>query len=195
MVRFFLILLPFGLFGQYSPEQLDSIVSEWKKETTTDKNDRKVYELLNELYNQVLQSDKGELNSDMPGRINDFFTDRNSKNTHILSLFLFYQDYFAQPSYDPVYQLRLLTKLEKEIKEIYGEIPVIIYVYKVEALDSNHFQSRDVIEEGLKKYPDSVPLKVYSYLSTKDESLKMDLIQHHSRHWMVQQFNIVDKSF
>jgi len=65
-----------------------------EKETTTDKNDRKVYELLNELYNQVLQSDKGELNSAMPGQINDFYTDRNSKNTHILPLLLLYHDYF-----------------------------------------------------------------------------------------------------
>lgn len=82
--------------------------------------------------------------------------------------------------------------LENETKDIFGKIPAIIYIYKAEALESGHRkdESQNIIIQGLKEYPDSIPLKVYSYLNTKDNTIKDDLIKNHSKHWMVQQFEI-----
>ena len=47
-----------------------------------------------------------------------------------------------------------------------------------------------MISEGLKEYSDSVPLKVYQYLKTKDQLLKEDLIKTHANHWMVLQYKL-----
>ena len=41
-----------------------------------------------------------------------------------------------------------------------------------------------------KEYSDSVPLKVYQYLKTKDQLLKEDLIKNHANHWMVLQYKL-----
>ena len=82
--------------------------------------------------------------------------------------------------------------LESETKEVYGKLPAIIYIFKAEALDSGSKkeEAQITVVNGLKEYPDSIPLKVYSYLNTKDETLRQDLIKNHPRHWMVQQFEI-----
>jgi hypothetical protein len=69
---------------------------------------------------------------------------------------------------------------------------VIIYIYKYEALDSGNKkdEAKAAALQGLKEYPDSVPLKVYTYLTTKDDKIKNDLIKNHPNHWMVKQFGI-----
>ncbi|MEF9480075.1 hypothetical protein OWR28_22280 [Chryseobacterium sp. 1B4] len=85
-----------------------------------------------------------------------------------------------------------MNLLESETKEVYGKVPAIIYIFKAEALDSGSKkeEAKITVANGLKEYPDSIPLKVYSYLNTQDEALRQDLIQNHPNHWMVQQFGI-----
>jgi hypothetical protein len=47
--------------------------------------------------------------------------DKNSKNQHILSLFLSYQQYISQQGpLNPEFQVLMMEALEKEINDIYG---------------------------------------------------------------------------
>ena len=108
-----------------------------------------------------------------------------------------YQQHISQtlmvgkPS-NPELQIEIMRLLEDETKNIYGKVPAIVYIYKYEALNSGEEEdhAKITLAQGLKEYPDSVPLKVYSYLNTKDEKIKTDLITNHSNHWMVKQFGI-----
>ncbi|MFN7776227.1 hypothetical protein, partial [Flavobacterium sp.] len=47
-----------------------------------------------------------------------------------------------------------------------------------------------LLHEALNSYPDAIPLKVYQYLLSKEPALKTDLLNNHSNHWMVKQFEI-----
>ena len=93
---------------------------------------------------------------------------------------------------DSKFQLELINDLQEEIKNTYSDIPVIVLIYNIEALslDNQSKESANLIESSLKSFPNSIPLKVYKYLSSKDEKIKNDLVKNHSEHWMVQQFGI-----
>lgn len=168
-----------------------------KTEAKIDENDKEVYNLLDEFYNKSLQSENDEMNSETIEKIQRLASDPNTKNLHILMLFLMYQQHISQTSMvgkpsNPELQIEIMRLLEDETKNVYGKIPVIVYIYKYEALNSGkeEDQAKATLAQGLKEYPDSVPLKVYSYLNTKDEKIKTDLIKNHSNHWMVKQFGI-----
>ncbi len=112
-------------------------------------------------------------------------------------LFLMYQQHISQTTAagkktDPEFQTEMIELLKDEIKSVYGTLPAIIYIYEYEVLErtGKTEEAKMAASEGLKMYPDSVPLKVYSYLSTKEEALKNDLVKNHSGHWMVKQFQI-----
>ncbi|MRM83904.1 hypothetical protein [Riemerella anatipestifer] len=192
----FFIFLSINIFSQKS-EEYKQFIQQLKNDTKTDKNDKSVLKLLNDFYEQALQSEKGELNPDILDRIQKIYADKNSKNLQILNMFLMYQDHITKTAAvgkqpDSKFQVDLMDDLEAEIKSVYGECPVIIDIYKAEALNSNGQakESAEIISKSLEKFPNSVPLKVYKYLDTKDEKIKQDLIRNHSRHWMVQQFEI-----
>ncbi len=51
-------------------------------------------------------------------------------------------------------------------------------------------ESAELIDSSLKTFPNSVPLKVYKYLDTKNDQIKQDLVRNHSNHWMIHQFGI-----
>lgn len=192
-----ILFLFLGVF-MFSQEQAFKDVSEsFKESSKIDKNDKVVSNLLDRFYQEVLQSDNGELGKDTPEFINKTFEDKNLKNGHILFIFFLYQDYISQTaavreSTDSKYQLQIMNYLFDECKGTWGKVPAIIYIYKSEALDADKQsdKSAEIISEGLKNYPDSVPLKVYQYLKTKDETLKNDLVKNHSNHWLVLQDNI-----
>lgn len=86
--------------------------------------------------------------------------------------------------------MALIQKIEAEIRNLYDEIPAIIYIYKVESLETNGLRNdvETVLQEGLAKFPDSVPLKVYTCLITNETATKDFLVKNHSDHWMVKQF-------
>ncbi|SEW41796.1 hypothetical protein SAMN05421841_2872 [Chryseobacterium wanjuense] len=191
-----LFLLSVHSFAQ-SAETIRTLFQKMKKDANIDKNDKAVYNLLDEFYNKSLQADNDEMTAETVEKIQMLASDKNTKNLHILMLFLMYQQHISQtamvgkPS-NPEFQIETMRLLEDETKDVYGKIPAIIYIYKYEALDSGkeEDQARATIAQGLKEYPDSVPLKVYSYLNTKDEKIKNDLIKNHANHWMVKQFEI-----
>lgn len=191
-----LILISFKSNSQQT-ETYKNFIEQLKKNSKTDKNDKTVYNLLNDFYEQVLQSEKGDLKPETIQEIQKFYENKNGKNSQILNMFFAYQEHISQTAAvgkktDPTFQVNVMTDLESEIKNTYGKIPVIIRIYKAEALESNGQTEEAIalISQSLVEYPDSVPLKVYKYLGTKDENIKNDLIKNHPNHWMVQQYEI-----
>ena len=183
-------------FSQPSREY-KKFVEQIKKDAKTDKNDKTVYNLLHDFYEQALQSDAGELQPDVSQRIQTLYADKNAKNLQILTLFLTYQEHVSQNASngsqpDPALQMLIMSDLASEIKNTYDTVPVIIKIYQAETLSSNGQpkEAADLISKSLVEFPNSIPLKVYTYLDTKDEKIKADLIKNHSNHWMVQQFGI-----
>jgi len=196
-----LVVLLFFCFGIFAFSQTAAAAKEVfekiKKESKIDGNDKTIYNLLDEFYNKNLQADSDEMTPETVEKIQSLVSDPTTKNIHILMFFLLYQQHISQTATvgkkpNSEFQIETMRLLENETKEIYGKVPAIIYVYKYEALDSGDKkdEAKATAMQGLKEYPDSLPLKVYTYLSTKDETLKNDLIKNHPNHWMVKQFDI-----
>lgn len=191
-----LILLSTNSFAQKSDGYLN-LINALKKETKVDKSDKTVYDLLNNIYEEMLQSEPGVLKPETIDKVQNFYSDNNSKNKHIFNMFFAYQNHITETAAvgkepNSKFQVDLMSDLEEEINNVYGDVPIIILIYKAEALNSNGQtkESADLISSSLAIFPDSIPLKVYKYLDTKDEKIKLDLIKNHSNHWMVQQFQI-----
>ncbi|MFC7773050.1 hypothetical protein [Flavobacterium sp. GCM10027622] len=191
-----LLFFSFNVFSQQN-EAYKKYSNQLKAENKIDSEDKSVFDLLDEFYNQVLQSETGELSSEIPKKIEQLYQGKKTKNRHLLLLFLAYQDHITKTAAvgkkpNSNFQVALMNDLESEFQSIFNKIPAIIYIYKAEAYFSNGQQSESLktIESGLTVYPDSVPLKVYKYLDTKNEDLKKDLLLNHSKHWMVKQFEI-----
>lgn len=191
-----LTFLSIQAFSQQN-DAYKEFIDKAKKEAIVDGQDMEVYDLLNDFYEQVLQSDTGELNPDVPTRIKHLYENKDAKNKHLLIMFLGYQDYIsatvgARQKLDEDFQLSLVEDLEHEIEKTYGKVPVLILIYKVEALRSagKMEEAKKMISNGLKNFPNSVSLKVYSYVDTEDEAIKMYLVKNHSNHWMVREFGI-----
>lgn len=196
-----IILFSFLSISAYSQSSIekyfDATVRELKAQSQIDKKDLAVYQLLESFYNETLQSDKGELTEATADKIHRYAAGKNVKNNHLLSLFLMYQEHISQTAAQGKranldYQLACINLLEKEMLLLYQKVPTIVYIYKAEALESagRKDEATALVEASLKKDPASIPLKVYKYLGTKDETIKTDLATNHPGHWMVQQFKI-----
>ncbi len=191
-----LLCLSVTIFAQ-SGNSMASILQKIKSQSKIDTQDKTVYDLMDEFYQKNLQADNDEMTPEFTHKLQKAVSDSNTKNIHLLYLFLMYQQHISQAVAEgkkpnPVFQIETMNLLESETKEVYGKLPAIIYIFKAEALDSGSKkeEAQMTVASGLKEYPDSVPLKVYSYLNTKDENLRKDLTQNHPNHWMVQQFGI-----
>lgn len=196
LILAFFFCIGLSTFAQ-SGAQVQDLFQKIKEQAKIDKNDRTVYELLDEFYNKNLQAENDEMTPETVQRIEKTASNPDTKNLHILMLFLMYQQHISRTSMagkapDTEFQIETMKILENEIMDVYGKVPAIIYIYKAEALDGagRKNEAKVVLDQGLKEYPDSVPLKVYSYLNTKDEVLRNDLVKNHPNHWMVQQFGI-----
>jgi hypothetical protein len=196
LVLLFLFFFGINAFSQTAAAAKE-VFEKIKKESQIDGNDKTIYNLLNEFYDKNLQAENDEMTSETVEKIQKLASDSTTKNLHILILFLMYQQHISQTAAvgkktNPDFQIATAKLLEDETRSIYGKLPAIIYIYKYEALDSGEKkeEAKAVAIQGLKEYPDSVPLKVYSYMTTKDESIKNDLNKNHPNHWMVKQFGI-----
>lgn len=188
-----ILLISFNSFAQPN----ESRINQLRSETKIDNQDKTVFNLLDEFYFQALQSDLGELSPATGGKIEKLYQNKKTKNRHLLIMFMAYQNHISQTAAigkrpNTKFQVELITDLAYEFENIFNKIPALIYVYKFEALDTSgkNEESAKVIDEGLTEYPDSVPLKVYKFLISKDADIKTDLINNHSNHWMVKQFEI-----
>ncbi|REC80342.1 hypothetical protein DRF60_01120 [Chryseobacterium elymi] len=177
--------------------QVKDIFLKIKQESKIDRDDKAVYDILDEFYTKSLQSENDEMTPETVQRIERLASNPDTKNLHILLLFLMYQQNLSRTSMagktpDTEFQTEAMKLLENETKDIYGKVPVIIYIYKAETMDraGKKEDAKATVDQGLKEYPDSVPLKVYSYLNTKNEVLRNDLVKNHPNHWMVLQFGI-----
>jgi hypothetical protein len=185
--------ITFNVFAQHD----ESRINQLRKDTKIDSQDKVVFDLLEEFYIQGLQSDLGELNPNMPKKIDKIYHNKKTKNRHLLLMFMAYQEHISQTSAigkksNTKFQVELINDLAYEFKNIFNKIPAIIYIYKFEALDlsGQNEEAAKTIEEGLTEYPNSVPIKVYKFQISKDDAIKTDLISNHSDHWMVKQFEI-----
>ncbi|WP_163410818.1 hypothetical protein [Flavobacterium ajazii] len=179
------------------PEEYKKYIDQLKKETKIDSQDKAVFDLLQEFYNQVLQSDLGELNPEVSTKFEKLYQNPKASNYHLLVMFMIYQDHITQTAAagkmsNAKFQVDLMNDLEHEFKTVYNKVPAIVYIYKTEAFNSNNQPAEALsnINTALTAYPDSVPLKVYKYLNTKNPEIKNDLVKNHSSHWMVKQFEI-----
>lgn len=179
------------------PDDYKKYIDQLKKEAKTDPQDKAVFDLLQEFYNQVLQSDLDELNPDVSTKFEKLYQNPKAGNYYLLVMFMIYQDHITQTAAagkmsNAKFQIDLITDLETEFKTVYDKVPAIVYIYKTEAFNSDNqpAEALTAINNGLTAYPDSVPLKVYKYLNTKNPEIKNDLIKNHSNHWMVKQFEI-----
>jgi hypothetical protein len=192
-----LVLLSFYSFSQSRSNSFIKTVNQIKSQSKIDKNDKEALNLIDYFYNDALQSDKGELEANTINKLQAFMGSKDSKNKHLLMLFLMYQEHISETAArglmpDSKFQVLAANTIEQEFNTLYGVTPAIIYIYKAEALssDKKSQEAKEVVKRGLEDYPNSIPLKVYTYLDTKDESLKKDLVQNHARHWLVMQNKI-----
>lgn len=190
-------LLFFVSTAQDMKNNFHNTILKIKSETIIDKNDTTALGIINNFYQEVLQSEKGELESNTATKLQNFMSANNSKNKHLLILFLMYQQHISEtagkglkPNAD--FQILAISTLEKEFIDLYKKIPCIVYIYKSEALSSANKQeeAKETVKLGLDNFPNSIPLKVYRYLDTKDEKLKKDLVVNHPNHWLVQEKGI-----
>lgn len=196
LMLIFIVISSFKTFSQTN-DNYRNMIKELKANSTIDKNDLSVLNLMDDFYQEVLQSDKGELSQKTSIRMKKMLSDKTIKNNHLLKIFMIYQNYInyatnAGKQPNSKFQVDIIKDLENEINSIFGYTPIIIQIYKAEALNSDG-QKKEAsltISDALLKFPNSIPLKVYSYLDNKNEFVKKDLIENHSNHWMVKQFGI-----
>ncbi|WP_294302577.1 hypothetical protein [uncultured Chryseobacterium sp.] len=199
MKKLFLLFLLFTGLNIYAQTAAAAkeVFEKIKKESKIDGSDKTVYNLLDEFYAKTLQAENDELTEETIERTQKLVSDQDTKNLHILMLFLMYQQHISQTAAvgkasDAEFQVATMRLLEDEMKNVYGKVPAIVYIYKYEALENGNKkeEAKAAALQGLKEYPDSVPLKVYVYLSTNSETEKNDLLKNHFNHWMVKQFGI-----
>jgi len=191
------LLLPIVVHAQQTVyDNLVADVQKVKATTKVDRNDRRILELLNKMYMEVLQADNGSLSKGTIDEIKAFQNDCSLANRHIFYLFQRYQSLIEAGQSKPEesncnLQIALMKVLSRELFDLYNEIPPIICIYMGEALMSAGLRedAKTHFTQSLVFYPNSVPLKVYKYLLTDNESEKRrlfkELTEKHPNHWMV----------
>ena len=189
----FLLLsfLTLTTFAQTKKNIIEETFDNIKSKTKVDKSDSTCFYLTQKMYDEVLQNEISEIRKSTIEEINEFQKSKKSKNTYIFSALMFYQEVITksaeQKVLKPELQREIINYLEKEFINVYNKIPAIIYVYKVETLHlfEDKIEMKKYIEDGLKNYPNSIPLKYYSYKYLKEETYKEELMKINKTHWLV----------
>ena len=178
-------------------EYINTVIIESKNSNPVDSKDLTMKNTFDQFYNEVLQNDNGQISEELLDKIAILVENPATKNMQIMNLLLVFQDYINEISenqsiLNPEFQLKIVNAIEKEFIDLKQEVPALVYVYKIEALQTNDMfdESDKLIEVSLKKFPNSIPIKAYKYLATEDESVKNDLVKNHSNHWFVKQLDI-----
>jgi len=189
------LILPNISFSQ-ERQNINEVIEVLTKNSKIDSSDKKVYALMDDFFYENLQAETPQLSQKTISTFNSLMVDSTIKNQHLLALFLFYQNHISESMQtgktNPQFQVAVIEALSNEYKKIYQRVPVIIYVYQVEAYNSNKQidKVKETLLEAREAYPDAVPLKVYQFLAIKDDQVKEDLLQNHSNHWLVKSFKI-----
>ena len=92
MKQLFFVFAFFSIYFSFSQnlhkEFLDKTIVELKKESKIDSKDFRAYDLLESFYNEVLQSDNGELTAETSKKIETYIVKDKIPNNHLLVLFL-----------------------------------------------------------------------------------------------------------
>lgn len=168
-----------------------------KSKSKIDKSDTTSLEIINNFYHDVLQSDKGELGSNTINKVQKFMASPDAKNKYLIEIFLMYLQHISETAAKNLktnadFQVAAMKKLKNDFTELYDITPAIVFIYGSEAFESAQKieEAKKEVLDGLNTYPNSIPLKVYHYLGTKNEEIKKDLITNHTNHWLVIQSNI-----
>lgn len=196
-IRLLIALLIFSIPTlSFSQEEHDikNMINTITKNAIRDSTDKTVYHLMDELFQGILQSDNLKVSQETIAKIDKIVKSDQAKNKHLLILFLLYQNFTEQSvrtgQSNRQIQLEILHTLYDEYSNLYNQIPVIIYIYLAESYKANkqHEEVVKTLNVSRKLYPDAIPLKIYQYLETKDETLKADILKNHKEHWLVKQF-------
>lgn len=196
-IRFLFAFLIFSIptlsFSQ-EEQGIKEMINTLTKNEIRDSTDKTIYHLMDELFQGILQSDNLNVSQETIAKIDKIMKSDQVKNKHLLMLFLLYQNVVGQSAQsgtsNPQAQLEILRTLSNEYSNLYNQIPVIIYIYLAEAYKANkqHEEVVKTLNVSRKLYPDAIPLKVYQYMETKDETLKADILKNHKDHWLVKQY-------
>ena len=199
IIYFFAIILIYqNSFGQQT-RVFDSISKELKKiksECTIKSNNKKILNLFNDFYSEMMQADNGNLSQNTISEYTDFQNNRNLPNWHIFYLFNIYQNHITESvklnkETNSDFQISVMKILSGELLETYKTIPPLILIYMGEALISGNKNemARNHFKMSLEFFPKSIPVKVYNYLlltaGIEKEKLYNELKKENSNHWMV----------
>ncbi len=185
------LFLTSTILAQTKKNIIEETFDNIKSKTKIDKNDSTCFYITQKMYHDVLQNEISEIQKSTINEINEFQKNRKSKNTYLFTALLFYQEIITKSAEQkvtkPELQRDIINYLEKEFLYIYNRIPTIIYVYKVETLNllEDKTELKKYIDEGLKNYPNSTPLKYYSYLFLNEQTYKEDLMKINKKHWLI----------
>jgi len=198
----FVVGLSSNLYSQQSTTTYDSLsveLAKIKAKSEISKTDRNILNLLNKLHDENLQSDNGGISKETLKEYESYKTNKVLRNWHIFYLFDTYQNEVTNTELNGhknnrSLRLAIMKLLSGELIQLYGDIPPIVLVYMGEALMNADYndKARNHFEMSLQFYPQSVPLKVYNWVLTNNQSQKnklyKDLTKKHKDHWMVKQF-------
>jgi len=185
------LFLTSTIFAQTKKNIIEETFDKIKSNTKVDKTDLTCYDLTQKMYDEVLQNEISEFKKSTIEEIRNYQNNRKSKNTYLFSALMFYQEVITksaeQKATKPELQRDIINYLEKEFLEVYNKLPAIIYVYKVETLNlfDDKSELKKYIDEGLKNYPNSIPLKYYSYKYLNELTYKEELMRINKIHWLV----------
>lgn len=169
-----------------------------KSHANISQNDHSLLSVLNDVYEQMMQSDEGRPDEHTIAEYHRYQTDTTLANRHIALLFDHYQTLLnitdAEKEKMPsAVCLPLMKSLAGECNSLFRHIPAIVCVYMGETLMHAGMtdQARDHFNTSLKYYPNSIPLKVYSTKLETNKSKKKkqlaELKKNHGKHWMVKE--------
>lgn len=171
---------------------------EWtvKSKTKIIASDKTILTVLDQIYEQTMQANDGQLDEKTIKKYQQFQTDPTLANRHIALLFDTYQTVITETSAKGEKApadicVPLMKTLADECVSLYNNIPAIVCIYMGEALQSAGMtdEAREHFKMSLQFYPNSIPLLVYNYRLEQDPAKKKeqlaDLKKKYSKHWMV----------
>lgn len=180
-------------FAQDRYETINIALQLVKSKTKIDGKDKRLLNLLENMYNETLQANEGQLSEATINMYKTFAEDPNLPNSHLFYLFNLYQEEIQNPEVTSDFQIGCMKLLSGEFVETYNTIPAIVLIYMGEALMAANMQdkAKTHFEMASGFYPDSVPIKVYNYILTDEgpakENVRKSLLKKYPDHWMVKQ--------
>ncbi len=180
-------------FAQDTYETINIALQLVKSKTKVDGKNKRVLLLLENMHNELLEADNGQLSEASLAEYKAFLDGDSLPNSHIFYLFNLYQEEIQDPEVTGDFQIGCMKLLSREFVETYNTIPAIVLVYMGEALMAANMgeKAKAHFEMASEFYPDSVPIKVYNYVLADEggakEKKKKALYKKYPNHWMVKE--------